>query len=141
VTGITARDCRDPVPAGAVLARVLGMAMLVMSVAGPPAGCAGAPAVEPAPSVLLRPWTGNPRDLCRAAAQAAEEGLADQIPALLDLLGHEDPAVRTCGYQALVALWGEDPVGYRPYDSPARRAEKESAWRALEPPSGGGERP
>jgi hypothetical protein len=73
-------------------------------------------------------WDDNPANLLRAVRRAADGRDAAAPARLVELLGHDDPAVRLYAIGALRRLAGTD-LGYRCYDDEHTRAAAHERWR------------
>jgi HEAT repeat protein len=64
----------------------------------------------------------------QAVSEVRRQRAAEHVPALIELLDDEDPAVRLVAGAALVDLTGRD-TGYRPQADPAERRRQVEDWR------------
>lgn len=71
----------------------------------------------------------NPAAKLYAIRQAGESKDLSNVPRLVELLDHDDPAVRMMTIKALDRLTGER-MGYNPYHSPQARYEAIARWEA-----------
>lgn len=69
----------------------------------------------------------NPAAKLYAIRQAGESKDLSNVPRLVELLDHDDPAVRMMTIKALDKLTGER-LGYNPYQSPSERREAIARW-------------
>lgn len=69
----------------------------------------------------------NPASKLYAVRAAGESGDVSRVPRLVELLDHDDPAVRMMTINALERLTGER-MGYNPYDPPHDRQEAIARW-------------
>jgi len=71
----------------------------------------------------------NPAAKLYAIRRAGAERDTQAVPDLVELLDHEDPAVRLMSIQALQRITGERH-GYEPYADPAQREAAIQRWVA-----------
>lgn len=71
----------------------------------------------------------NPAAKLYAIRQAGESKDLSNVTHLVELLDHDDPAVRMMAIKALDELTGER-MGYNPYHSPQARHEAIERWEA-----------
>lgn len=71
----------------------------------------------------------DPAQRIRAIVQASHTARSDLLPALVDCLEDEDPAVRLYAIVALEKLTGTR-LGYSYFSPPDQRREAVQAWRA-----------
>lgn len=69
----------------------------------------------------------NPRDRMSAAVVAAEQGDAESVPELIDMLDASDPGSRFVAARALVQITGQD-LGYDPFSPVSERSEAAQRW-------------
>jgi HEAT repeat protein len=112
---------RDPGLGGSVVR----LAVVLLGVA---AGCGAEPSPRPVrPEFDLHHPSGTIR--LHAIAQVAARRETSQVPALIERLDDEDPAVRLQAAAALREITGHD-TGYEAYFSPAERQRHVGLWRA-----------
>ncbi len=71
----------------------------------------------------------NPASRLYAIHRAAATGDEAAVPALVESLDHDDPAVRMMAINALERLTGTR-MGYDPYAGPVARRQAADAWAA-----------
>jgi HEAT repeat protein len=115
---------RDRMPHGRRAAAASGLLLLAGLVLG---GCGETArrAVRPETD-LVHPFAGV---RMRAVGEVRRTGDTEYVPALIERLDDDDPAVRLAAGEALVELTGHD-TGYEPWAEPAERRRQVAAWRA-----------
>jgi hypothetical protein len=90
--------------------------------------CASDPPPRPIhPAVDLH--DPNPSIRSRAVGEVGRRASLEDVPAVIELLDDEDPAVRMLAGRTLRDLTGRDG-GYLPYASPPELRAQVEAWRA-----------
>ena len=102
------------------------------------AGCGSTPPRPAKPDVDLHAPSATRR--LEAVAVTEKQHDPSQVPALIDRLDDDDPAVRMMAGSSLTAITGHD-TGYRPYASPAERLRQVALWRAWWGTQTGGQPP
>lgn len=105
--------------AGAALALLLAVGMLAAC------GETSRRVVQPEED-LVHPHAGV---RMRAVGEVRRAGGTEHVPALIELLDDDDPAVRLATGSTLVELTGHD-TGYEPWAGPAERRAQVEVWRA-----------
>ena len=74
-------------------------------------------------------YSDNPAPLLQAIHQAGKAGDTAAVPRLIELLDHDDDAIRMFSIQALERITGhEDRMGYDPYAPATKRRPAIRKW-------------